>query len=279
MIDTIARWRSTTSAGRSGSCRVSLLPAIAVFYPVPRPACRPALVPADSTDLHLPGPGRTSRRTASVATAQRHRPWGGASWPAAWRSRAARIADISPGVRRPEPDLDQRADDAAHHLVAEGVGLDLEAQHAVAERRPSEPSSTRRVSEAGIRRRRGSAFGRRQNDEKSCSPMSGSQARRSALQVERRARRATRCGARNGSGHRAVEHGVAVARGPGREAGVEVVGDDSAASRTTIGGRHSWLTARCRSSRADGRAPVGRRVEAHDLAPARARRRRCARRR
>jgi hypothetical protein len=33
-------------------------------------------------------------------------------------------------IAPPPPDLDQAADHRAHHLVAEGIGLDLEAQEA-----------------------------------------------------------------------------------------------------------------------------------------------------
>ncbi len=40
---------------------------------------------------------------------------------------------ISPGGAPADADLDEGAHDAAHHLVAERVGLDLEAEHAVAE--------------------------------------------------------------------------------------------------------------------------------------------------
>ena len=39
-------------------------------------------------------------------------------------------SDASPAERLPSADLHQRADDGAHHLVAEGVGRDLEAQQA-----------------------------------------------------------------------------------------------------------------------------------------------------
>src|ERR687898_861027 len=44
------------------------------------------------------------------------------------------------GVLAGEPHVDERADHAANHLVAEGVGLDLEAQHTVAHVGPRRPA-------------------------------------------------------------------------------------------------------------------------------------------
>ena len=72
------------------------------------------------------------RRLLSKPTSQRHSPRGGASWPAAPRSRAAMIASISPGRRLPTPTSTSVPTIDAHHLPAERVGADLVAQHAVA---------------------------------------------------------------------------------------------------------------------------------------------------
>src|SRR5918995_3315369 len=44
------------------------------------------------------------------------------------------------GVLAGEPHVDERADHAANHLVAEGVGLDLEAQHTIAHVAPRRPA-------------------------------------------------------------------------------------------------------------------------------------------
>ena len=47
---------------------------------------------------------------------------------------------MSPARTSAAPGLDDGADDAAHHLVAERGGLDLEAEHAVAEVGPAGPA-------------------------------------------------------------------------------------------------------------------------------------------
>ena len=92
---------------------------------------------------------------------------------------------------------DDRAHDRAHHLVAEGGRLDLEAQHPLPEVRPprsADPPDQRRRA-----RRPAGAFGRRQNALKSCSPRNGSQASVSSS----RSRGTGTCHdvvARNGSG-------------------------------------------------------------------------------
>ena len=66
---------------------------------------------------------------------------------------------MSPARTRALAGRDDGADDAAHHLVAEGGGLDLEAQHALAEVGPAGPEDPpherRRLLPAG-------ALGRRQ---------------------------------------------------------------------------------------------------------------------
>ena len=120
------------------------------------------------------GPGASERSTVRYPTSHSDRPYGGATWPAASRSRATRMPRTSPGERLAEPDVDERADDRAHHLVAERVGPDLEAQvRRVVQRRPAGRQH------APHQRRLGSpsaTFGRRQNEVKSCSPISGSHA-------------------------------------------------------------------------------------------------------
>ena len=69
-------------------------------------------------------------------------------------------------------DLDERADDRAHHLPAERDRADLVAQHAVAFVDPRDSCTVRIVVEP--------SGPLRQNDAKSCSPTNGSAASRSA---------------------------------------------------------------------------------------------------
>ena len=125
------------------------------------------------------------------------------------------------GRRLAQPDVDQRADDRAHHLVAERVGPDLEAQQAPSSqaRRPAGLRATRRTSDGSAARRRRPS-GRRQNDVKSCSPISGSQRQpHRRQQVERLRARATPSRPRNGFGTGAVQHVVAVAPPRARRTG------------------------------------------------------------
>src|SRR5918996_1154541 len=56
--------------------------------------------------------------------------------PVAPRQDAEQLAGVLAGVTH----VDQRAHDAADHLVAEGVGLDLEAQHALTQVGPARPA-------------------------------------------------------------------------------------------------------------------------------------------
>ena len=164
--------------------------------------------------------GRRRRGTApgGSSTSHRHSPWGGAGWPAAARERDRRTAVISPALRLAQAHLDQGADDGAHHLLAERRRLDLEAQHPVAQVHP-----------AGVadhpHQRAPATGGRRQNDEKSCSPYSGSQASRMARQVEGPLHVPGRAG-RERVRHRVVAHRVAVAAAGRRAAGVEALGGD-----------------------------------------------------
>ena len=130
---------------------------------------------------------------------------------------AQHLARLAPA----QPDVDEQPDDRAHHLVAEGVGPDLEPEHARRRARPTRPPAPGARAWARAGRDRGQ-LGRRQNDEKSCSPINGSHAE--PQQAARRAagRRARSVAARNGSGTSRVQHRVAVAAPDGREAGVEV---------------------------------------------------------
>ena len=85
-----------------------------------------------------------------------------------------------------------QAHDGPDHLVTEGVGLDVEPQQIVAEVVP------RGVDDPSTSDRSGRRSDRRQNDEKSCSPISGSHASRSTA-VERAGTHQA-VAARNGSG-------------------------------------------------------------------------------
>ena len=161
-------------------------------------------------------------RTIAVSTAPRTGtgPWGGASCPAAWRSPACRTAG----------QLGRRACGRGRSRPACPTMLRTiwwqNAFASISNRSTPSPRSSQRArppaarATPAVRRRRG--FGAaRQNDEKSCSPMSGSQARRSS----RRSSGRSTCHAvrgQEGVGHRPVEHRVAVDAGPGREPGVEV---------------------------------------------------------
>ena len=123
--------------------------------------------------------------------------------------------------------------------------------------RSSHRGRQRPGARATARARPATGFGRRQNDEKSCSPMNGSQASAQQPQVERRGRRARSCAARNGSGTRSVQHRVPVAAPDGREAGVEV-------GRGHLGRAHhdrgpaQPFTLRCSRPRGRGRRPARR---------------------
>ena len=118
-------------------------------------------------------------------------------------------------------------------------------------------------------------LGARQNDEKSCSPMSGSQARRRP----RRSSGWATCqvvAARNGSGTGPVQHRVAVAPRAGPRSGRR-----SRRAPTCGVAHHDRGPAQAVDASAASAArssPSAGGVERDHLAPARARRRRCARR-
>ena len=156
--------------------------------------------------------------------------------------------------------------------MAEGVRLDVEAEQAVAEILPagvddpaarSETRRPLRLRGSRVPGARSPGRGRRQNEEKSCSPMSGSQARRSAA----RSRGSATCHVvrpQERVGHRPVQHRVVVARGRGPRSGRRSRRRPPPPSRTTRAGPHSLLSARRRAS-ASKRSACD--VEAHDLAP------------
>ena len=172
-----------------------------------------------SVDVPLPRDHRThsrsSRRRAialrstapnlrrrQYPTSQRHRPCGGATRPAALAVARTQDAQHVTWGEPTDADVDERADDRAHHLPAERRGTDLVAQHAVARVAPraSRGRAASVVDPAGPLR---------QKLAKSCSPRNGSAPRRSN-------RRSSGSGthhawrARNGSGHRPVHDRVAV---------------------------------------------------------------------
>ena len=106
-------------------------------------------------------------------TSHRHSPWGGASWPTSERSRARRIARTSPAWRRPTPMSTSRPT----------IERTIWWQNALARMSNHSKPSPASVQAASSTRRSivGSGSpdptrGRRQNDEKSCSPISGSHA-------------------------------------------------------------------------------------------------------
>ena len=124
------------------------------------------------------------------------------------------VAGADLGVAR----VDERAHDRAHHLVAERRGLDLEAQHPLLQVGPPGPAHPPHQRHGSVS---GTALGRRQNALKSCSPISGSHARREQLEVERGRDVPGRRGQER-VGHGPVQHRVAVGAAGGREPGVEV---------------------------------------------------------
>ena len=109
-------------------------------------------------------------RGRGPGVARRYRPRRG-------RARAG-CRRTSPGVSLPDADVDERADDRAHHLPAERGGADLVAQHAVAE---VDPARLEHPPHAWSSPR--GPCGR--TTAKSCSPTNGSAPRRSSEQVER----------------------------------------------------------------------------------------------
>ena len=128
--------------------------------------------------------------------------------------------------------------------------------------RTSVAARTRRTSD-GSGSSVGAPSGRRQNDEKSCSPISGSQAELHRPQVERLGDVPGSVRPSSGFGDGRVPDVVAVVPPRRREPGVEV--RRRAHSRGAHGdaGPHSWLSRRARAARsvAAGRSPR------HDLAP------------
>ena len=107
----------------------------------------------------------------AVVDVPQHEPvrWGDP--PAAERSSAASVRDDAARPAAPA-DVDERADDAADHLVAERRGGDLEAGDAPSRVVDEAPPRRREPADEARRQARRAASGRRQNDEKSCSPSS-----------------------------------------------------------------------------------------------------------
>ena len=174
------------------------------------PRTRPRLPAAGSASRGGRSGGRTRRRrgdqpcrrpypaAVSSAPPTGTGPAGGAIGAAAARSPARRIAAMSPARAWPRPASTRVPTIAAHHLVAEGGGLDLEAQHAVAAGR-----STRRLEhprhERHRRPRRPAPWaGGRTSEVVLADERVAGQPQQRAGRAARR--RATRCAARNGSG-------------------------------------------------------------------------------
>ena len=131
--------------------------------------------PRRRDDLRRHAENATARRPSAFSSRlPRDRgPAGAPTLPAASRSRARRMPSMSPGRRLPDADLDERADDRAHHLPAE---RGRRGSRSAARRRRRRSSATRaraaRVVEPSGRLR--------QNAAKSCSPTNGSAPSRSA---------------------------------------------------------------------------------------------------
>ena len=122
-------------------------------------------------------------------------------------------------VAPPPPDLDQAAHDRAHHLVAEGIGLDLEAQEApLADGGGSATSVHVATIWPGVTRRMIGSSGlvpglRRQKERKSWVPSRTSE----AAPMARRSSGSRTCQTmrvQEGVGRRRVPDQVAVACGP-----------------------------------------------------------------
>ena len=226
---------------------------------------------------HIGSPGYVTWQTNSsipadaplsvvVPTAHRQRPWGGATLPR-WRDR--RRPDDARHVARPalaQPDVDERADDRAHHLVAEGVRLDPEPSTHRRRRCRALPSRVDAPDEASV----ASAMRRRQNEQKSCSPINGSHAEPHRREVERLSTHHA-VAARNGDG-RGWLRIVYRYRRPSPRSGRRSRVPTTRSSRTAIAGRSSLLTERSSALEVERRdrrrrTPPG---------PTRARRRRCA---
>jgi hypothetical protein len=142
----------------------------------------------------------------------------------------------------PAAHLDEQADDAAHHLLAEGGGLDVEAQHPVTEVVPR-ASSTRLVIGRSTPERHLRLPAERREVVLAEQRVA---ARRSAARSS--GRDVPAVAARNGSGTGPVEDRVAVPPGDARVPGVEVAVDDRRLPHHD--GRPSrWFAARCRATR------------------------------
>ena len=169
---------------------------------------------------------------------------------------------MSEGRFRPRPTSTRVPDQGADHLVAEGVGLDLEGQQAARRRdqgrgrpghrrrpavrpgRPAPAAALSSVQRASVTRRWIGSSGevpgtRRQKARKSCSPSRASEAAAIGPEVERVGHVPGQPGQQR-VGHRGVDHQVAVPAGDGRAAGVEAGSGPTSASRTTMAGP-SWL--------------------------------------
>ena len=147
-----------------------------------------------------------------------------------------------PGLRLlAAPDHQQAADDVAHHVVQEGVGLHLDAT-----------SSPSRATVIACRSRR--ACGAWQctvrKAEKSCSPSSACAARCMASASSGQALPAQELPFQRRA-HRAVEDAVAVAARARREARVEIVGDRHAPAHAHRRRQARWS---CPASSRAGRA-------------------------
>ena len=173
-------------------------------------------------------------------------------------------------VALPPPDLDQAAHDRAHHLVAEGVGLDLEAQEAALARcAPASATSCRRGStwpgSPGARSaRRGwcRACAGRRSGSRGCPAARRRPPPWPAGRADRG--RARSVGCQQGVGRRGVPDQVAVACGPWPSGGRRSSSDTAVAESTTMEGASWRLRARASPTPVEG---DGRQVDVDHLAP------------
>ena len=131
-------------------------------------------------------------------------------------------------VLLPLPDLDERADDRPHHLVAERGRLDLEPEHPVAQVVP--PGRVDGAHEAAV----GHLAAERGEVVLADERIAG---QAQPGQVERR-RDVPGRGGQERIGHGSIQHGVAVAPVRRRVPGVEVIGRDLEGAHDDRGGAH-----------------------------------------
>ena len=194
----------------------------------------------------------------SYPTAQRHSPWGGASWPTSERSRAREDPSDVAGVASSRADVNEQSDDRTHHLMAKALAR-------MSKRRRQSPSSVQVAS--GTRRSiggfrlarpgpRAAAEGREVvlADEWVAGQLEPLEGQGRGHMPARRSKERI--------GRLAVEHGVAVVAPPGREAGAE-------SGRVNLGALDGDRRPAQPVDAADEAGeiePVGRHVERHDLA-------------